>query len=103
MKPATLAPYYCAIYPQIAEIARSFGYAAAIHGSMSRDFDIIFIPWVKDAGEPDDLINKLLETFAMTKAGEQDIAEHGRIRYGMSLMGDCFFDLSFMPRISIKE
>lgn len=38
MKPANNAPVYCAIYPGLAEIARNFGYALTVHGSLARDF-----------------------------------------------------------------
>lgn len=39
--------------------ARDCGYAIALHGSVSRDIDIIAIPWVDRASDPDELITVL--------------------------------------------
>ena len=37
MKDPSYAPTYCALYPALANIARSHGYALAIHGTLGRD------------------------------------------------------------------
>lgn len=49
MKPANNAPFYAAgLYPKLADIFRSHGYALAVHGSVGTDFDLIAVPWVKE-------------------------------------------------------
>lgn len=53
MKPANLAPVYCALYPALAEIARKHGYAMAIHGTMARDFDLMGIREILLLGHPE--------------------------------------------------
>ena len=37
---------YCFI--QLKEVAKEFGYNLVVHGSMSRDLDLIAIPWIDD-------------------------------------------------------
>lgn len=52
----SIAIYYLAKLPLIRDTARKLGYAVAIHGSLSRDFDLIAVPWVEDARPVDELV-----------------------------------------------
>ena len=98
MKPANFAPIYACMYPQLAEIARSHGYALAVHGSMGRDFDLVCIPWTEKPSKPVDVVNEMVNTLAIKTVGEPDIAAHFRIRYTLAVkFGECFIDLSFTP------
>ena len=104
MKEANYAPIYCGLYPQLAEITRKHGYALAIHGSLARDFDLICIPWVSEPSEPKLVVKDITSTFSIEQRGDFDIVEHGRERYPLTIsFGDCFIDLSFMPRVKVKE
>jgi hypothetical protein len=47
--------HYAEILPVIREVARSCGYAIAVHGSMQRDLDIVAVPWVKGHLKPETL------------------------------------------------
>lgn len=99
MKPANFAPVYLGLYPELAEIARKHGYALAAHGTMARDFDLVAIPWIEAAGDPEDVINEITSTFAIRRVKTPSIKEHGRICYTLSVsFGECFLDFSFMPR-----
>lgn len=99
MKPANNAPLYACVYAGLAEIARDHGYAMACHGSMARDFDVICIPWVAQASDPDEVIEAIEARYAIRRIGTPDRKEHGRIAYTMSFgFGDVALDLSFMPR-----
>ncbi len=100
-KPApNYAPTYAAaMYPELAQIARDYGYALAVHGSLARDLDLIAIPWVEDAWEPQQVINAVLQTFPVTLIGEVGRKPHGRIAYTLSCgWGHCAIDFQFMPR-----
>lgn len=50
--------------------ARSCGYALAVHGSMKRDVDLIAVPWVEEALEPEELVENLLVTLRSETGGE---------------------------------
>ncbi len=99
MKPANYSPVYCAIYPQLAEIARKHGYALAIHGSLARDMDLICIPWIPEPGTHRDVVDEICKKFAIKEVGgDPTLKEHGRIAYTLSIaFGECAIDLSFMP------
>jgi hypothetical protein len=105
MKPANYGPFYAAgLYPQLAEIFRSHGYALAVHGSLASDFDLIAVPWVEEAGDPQAIAEEINSKFA-AKFSKTDYATrpHGRIAYKLNLsFGDCSLDVSFMPRSTVE-
>jgi hypothetical protein len=99
MKPSSYAPMYCALYPELATIAREHGYALAVHGSLQRDMDLICIPWVEQPSEPKDVVAAITSKFSIRTIGEPNTTHHGRERWTVSIaFGECFIDLSFMPR-----
>lgn len=99
MKKANYAPVYCALYPELAEIARSHGYALAIHGSMARDFDLVCIPWVEAPSSEQQVIDDMCSKFVIKEVGEPTTKEHGREVHTLSIVhGECFIDLSFTPK-----
>lgn len=99
MKEANYAPMYCALYPQLAEIARSHGYALAIHGSLGRDMDLICIPWVEAPSSPQVVVDAITSKFHIREVGGPPTEKmHGRLAFSISIgFGECFIDLSFMP------
>lgn len=98
MKASNFAPVYACMYPQLAEITRRHGYALAAHGSMARDFDLICIPWVESPSTPQQVVDVIVENFAVVSIGEPEVKQHGRIVFTLSLgFGECFLDFSFMP------
>ena len=59
-KPTALKPaYYAIIAEGMKKIAKEFGYNLVLHGSLNRDMDVILIPWVDQATDPDDLVTAL--------------------------------------------
>ena len=97
MKEANYAPLYCSMYPKLAEIARSHGYAMAVHGSMASDFDLICIPWVDKPGTPFDVIESILDKFALKLIGDGPTMRlHNRQVWTLSISGKSYLDLSFM-------
>jgi hypothetical protein len=106
MKPAIYAPIYAAaLYPQWAEIAREHGYALAVHGSLARDFDLIAIPWADEPKEPEAVIEVITSQFAAKLVGGPPSDKpHGRRVWTLSIgFGECFADLSFMPRVPLPS
>lgn len=104
MKDATYAPMYCALYPQLAGIARKHGYALAVHGTLGRDMDLICIPWIDQPSEPEVVVSQITSTFAIKTVGDPDTTLHGRERWTISIgFGECFIDLSFMPRATPEQ
>lgn len=100
MKDANYAPMYCALYPGLAKIARAHGYALAVHGTLGRDMDLICIPWVDEPSEPEEVVTAITTEFHIRLAGgPPTIKPHGREAWTITVgFGECFIDLSFMPR-----
>ena len=116
MKEPNYAPSYCCLYPRLATVARTHGYALAVHGTMGRDFDLIAVPWIDSASEPDALIRDILDACATdlpegtakcvdgkwiaVDLTKPSVKEHGRLCWTIILERGAFIDFSVMPRIS---
>ena len=117
-KKATPAPImglsaaYCCIYSQLIDIAKQHGYALAVHGSVSRDLDLIAVPWVEDAADGLTLIKAFKDATGCVTTGKEwddlvpdcDPAKkpHGRLAYSIHFtekaMYGTYVDISVMPR-----
>lgn len=51
--------HYSEILPVIRETAKRCGYAIALHGSMTRDLDLVAVPWVKHHLKPETLVMRI--------------------------------------------
>jgi hypothetical protein len=102
MKPANYGPFYAAgLYPKLAEIFRLHGYALAVHGSLASDLDLIAVPWIESASDPQLVAEEINATFAAEfSKTDSDPRPHGRIAYKLSLsFANCALDISFTPRL----
>jgi hypothetical protein len=89
---------YCALYPQLAKVARKHGYALAIHGTLGRDMDLICVPWADAVSAPSEVVREIVGTFWITQVGEPTGKNHGREAWTISIgHGECALDLSFLP------
>jgi hypothetical protein len=116
MKPPSRAPVYASLYPTLSAIAREHGYALAMHGTMTRDFDLIACPWVEGAGDPEALMRAMAEAVAV-RFGDMPVIgyslkasprPHGRVGWSIHLThgegdSDAYLDLSVMPRAADRE
>lgn len=107
------AACYAALYPALVKVAREHGYALAIHGSMTRDFDLIAVPWMDNASEAIVLIRAIKDACAgvfshadvdhLIPNGNPGKKPHGRIAYSIHLTNaGCYgpyLDISVMPRL----
>jgi hypothetical protein len=102
MKEANLGPFYAAgLYPKLAEIFRAHGYALAVHGSLANDFDLIAVPWVDEAGDPQGVLDELMSKFAFDRDHDRGLTAkpHSRVAYKIHMsFGNCSLDISFTPR-----
>lgn len=108
------AAAYAAFYPMLQQVARRHGYALAIHGTLHRDFDLIAVPWVKDASDRLTLIKALRKTTrAVTWGRRQDRLKvyrdcsptekpHGRFAYSLHFTEHgghgAYLDISVLPK-----
>lgn len=104
MKKPTFAPAYAALFPILSEIAQAHGYALTIHGSVSRDLDLVAIPWVDGASDPKVLVHEIAkrchliyDRFGTGIEGPEQ-KPHGRLAWFLILGCGAGIDLSVLPR-----
>lgn len=97
-----------ACYQAIVTAARSVGYAVAVHGSRSRDVDLLAMPWTEDAVDLETLAKVIAVAINGYMQGEQDSRlkvsdrPHGRKSLFVFARDGTIIDLSVMPRIEEK-
>jgi len=106
---AAFPSLYFAIVPDAMEVARSMGYALLLHGSMSRDLDLVAVPWTTDAVRDEVLVEAIRAKFecwigdcrlsASDQLARFGSKPHGRRAWSLHLGGHAFIDLSVMPRL----
>lgn len=106
----SLVCIYAQLLPRIRKTAKKLGYAIAIHGSLARDFDLLAVPWVDKASEPQKLVDTIAEEvggFVIGDTGghkggtvsqKPTKQPHGRMSWNICWGGRVFIDLSVMPR-----
>jgi hypothetical protein len=96
-------PEYARIYTVIRLLAWQEGYAAMMHGSFTRDLDIVAVPWTDKACEPEHLVRRVLASnlnLSEADPGKPGSKPHGRLVWTLMLpeFGDPrFVDFSIMP------
>lgn len=55
-----LDPDYARIFTQARCIAWQYGYACVVHGSFTRDLDLLLVPWTDQAEDNHDQLAKLI-------------------------------------------
>ncbi len=102
-------PDYGRIYTMVRKLAWEEGYAIGLHGSFTRDLDLIAVPW--EAGrncKPEKLVARILQATGMTiaRTGNPGEKPFGRLAWTLLLpeFGDPrFVDLSIMPTTVVRE
>lgn len=95
-------PDYGRIYTIIRKLAWDEGYAIGLHGSFTRDLDLIAAPWAGAACDPEHLIRRIVDATELRPSSEKPEAKpHGRLAWSLRFpkFGDPrYVDISIMPR-----
>lgn len=117
-KPIPRAPTFAWMVPHLTEVARKFGYAIGLHGSMSRDLDLVAIPWVREAAPAETLVEAIRDAVGGFIRNDPETDDnryhldtrnpgekpHGRRAWSIYFSGHRFYiDLSVMPRLVPAE
>lgn len=86
-------------------VARSHGYALAVHGSLARDIDVVAVPWTAEAVEAEALVAALAaevervngHVYFRDRDKNPTEKPHGRRAWAIHLGGGPYIDLSVMP------
>jgi hypothetical protein len=85
--------------PSLLEAATAHGYALAVHGSLSRDFDFIAVPWAESASDPHELVSALANACGGIPSPKRPTRKpHGRLAWSILLGWGPYLDVSVMPR-----
>lgn len=97
------------------ESARKCGYALTLHGSLTRDIDLVAITWVQNASSVELLVETIVTISRALNNGVAFMVEepnaspfdfvqrnpepkaHGRLAFAIHLGGGPYIDLSVMP------
>lgn len=91
------------ILPAIREVARSKGYAVAVHGSLKRDIDLIAVAWTDQAVSADELLAAVRYAVGdilgnCVQVGNGSEKPHGRRAFTLAHPGIIgLIDLSIIP------
>jgi hypothetical protein len=95
-----LPAIYASYYPILRDIAIEHGYALAIHGTLTRDFDLIAVAWTNEAKTPIELltaISKKVGTHRNIPYVANEEKPHGRTSYVIQAGSGGYFDISIIP------
>lgn len=104
-----IAVIYATYFGMLKEIAEQHGYALAVHGSFTRDMDLIAVPWINNADDPMLMLAEMKKKVGFVVEGEVNPYDsignkpHGRIAYTIAIGGGGYIDISVMPRINEGE
>ena len=96
-------PDYARAYSIIRCTAWQYGYAVGLHGSFTRDLDLILVPWTEHCfSQPQHLINLLADRTGLKVQTEApNLKPHGRLAWSLLFPGfgdPRWVDVSFYPR-----
>ena len=107
-------PDYARVFTIARCIAWSEGYALLMHGSFTRDLDLLAVPWTERAGDPEHLVRRIeaaigdVDVLVKSPGAASQATQkpHGRMTWTLTFnaFGDPrFIDLSVMPRATTAE
>jgi len=98
----TYPAMYAMLWPALVEECLARGYAAALHGSLAKDMDVIAAPWTAEAVPPAELAEAVAERLGCFYGDHVEgrgptKKPHGRLCWTLLLSGHAYIDLSVFP------
>lgn len=93
---------YVNYFGLLQKLAKDHGYALCVHGSVTRDFDLVCVPFDEVVKPHEDLLTAIRNTIGNTETSDPifDIVghqPHGRTCYTIECGGGGYFDICFTP------
>lgn len=82
-------PDYARVYSMARCIAYGYGFACVMHGSFTKDLDLLLVPWTAEAdtGRLHQLVKLIAEAAGLSELGQPSIRPHGRKTYTLVFPG----------------
>lgn len=97
-------PDYGRVYTMVRKLAWEEGYAIGLHGSFTRDLDLIAVPWSERVSEPEHLVRRIVAATGLhSLPSNPGTKPHGRLVWTLifpAFEDPRFVDLSVLPRQS---
>lgn len=95
---------YVSYFGILKEIAEQHGYALAVHGSATRDFDLVAFPFDTEISSHEVVLKAIRKAIGVAENGNPDFDQvgyqpHGRICYSILCGAGGYFDISFLPTL----
>lgn len=95
-------PDYARVFTQARIIAWQYGFALAMHGSFTRDLDLLLVPWAANAcnASAERVVKMIAEAADLRINGEPGVKPHGRKAWTLVFRGFAdprWVDLSVIP------
>ncbi|WP_367847038.1 hypothetical protein [Rhodoferax sp. WC2427] len=95
-------PDYAKVFTTARIIAWQYGFALVMHGSFTRDLDLLLVPWEKHAcaDGAECVVAMIADACGLTINGQPGIKPHGRLAHTLLFPGFAdprWVDLSVMP------
>lgn len=95
---------YASFFGILQGIANKHGYALAVHGSFTRDMDLIAVPWTEEAAPHLDMLREMFRVIGWSSSdaeevpyhGEVEQKPHGRVAYTIHTGGGGYVDISII-------
>lgn len=100
-------PDYARAFTMIRSLAWSEGYAITLHGSFTRDLDLVAIPWAERVCAPEHLVRRIADATGLkSHASNPGIKPHGRKVWTLNFPkgnDPRWVDLSFVPSTASEK
>lgn len=82
-------PDYAKIYSMARCIAHGYGFACVMHGSFTKDLDLLLVPWTEqaDTRRLHQLVKLIADAAGLRELGQPSIRPHGRKSYTLVFPG----------------
>lgn len=100
-------PDYGRVYTMVRKLAWEEGYAIGLHGSFTRDLDLMAVPWAERCCEPMHLVRRAIDATGLRLLSEAPgVKPHGRLAWTLlfpAFEDPRFVDLSIVARQAVAH
>lgn len=92
---------YTLFYPLLVKLGQEVGWVFTVHGSMTRDMDVVAAPWHTHAIPEEDLVKEVAKRLGANPLDpriRRTVKPHGRVAVLIPLGHGATLDLSVLPR-----
>jgi hypothetical protein len=95
-------PDYARVFTMARCLGWAEGYAVVLHGTATRDLDLLAVPWTDAACDPNHLVRRIADAAGLKYAHKAPSGKpHGRLAWTLlfpAFADPRFVDISIMPR-----